>query len=358
MKQHNFSAGPSILPPEVFEQGSQAVLNFNNSGLSILEISHRSSDFIAIIEEAQQLALKLLNLEDKGYTALFLHGGASMQFVMIPYNLMRENGKAAYLETGVWASNAIKQASIFGETLIAASSKESDYNFIPKNFDIPLDADYFHCTSNNTIYGTQMKFFPELEIPLVCDMSSDIFSRQLDFSKFDLIYAGAQKNIGAAGTTLVVLRDEILGKTSRKIPAILDYQMQISRNSMYNTPSVFAIYTALLNLRWLDSMGGIIAIEKLNNNKAALLYDEIDRNPMFTGMAETVDRSDMNATFVLNDTQHESVFDEICKNAQISGLKGHRTVGGYRASMYNAMPMASVQILVDCMKELEQTVKP
>lgn len=353
MKTHNFSAGPSILPQQVFEQASQAVLNFNNSGLSILEISHRSADFVAVIEEAQQLALNLLGLEGKGYSALFLHGGASLQFLMVPYNLLKNDGKAAYLDTGTWAGNAIKEAKAFGETVIVASSKDENYNFIPKNFDIPSDADYFHCTSNNTIYGTQMNYFPELEIPLVCDMSSDIFSRELDFSKFDLIYASAQKNLGPAGTTLVIVRDEILRKSNRNIPGILDYKVQISKDSMYNTPSVFAIYTSLLTLRWLDEQGGISAIEKLNNEKAELLYTEIDRNSLFKGTAEVVDRSNMNATFVLKDESHSTLFDRICEENKISGLKGHRSVGGYRASMYNAMPIDSVEVLVECMKKLE-----
>ena len=354
MKTHNFSAGPSILPQKVFQQASEAILNFNDLGLSILEISHRSADFVAVIEEAQQLTLKLLGLENKGYSALFLHGGASLQFLMIPYNLLKTSGKAAYLDTGTWAGNAIKEASALGETMVVASSKSSNYNFIPKNFDIPLDADYFHCTSNNTIFGTQMKYFPDLEIPLVCDMSSDIFSRDLDFSKFDLIYASAQKNLGPAGTTLVVVRDEILGKTERNIPGILDYQEHISKESMYNTPSVFAIYTSLLTLRWIDESGGIAGLEKLNSEKAELLYSEIDRNPLFAGTAEAVDRSNMNATFVLVDEKQTELFESLCNNAGISGLKGHRSVGGYRASMYNALSIESVEVLVKCMQNLKK----
>lgn len=354
MKAHNFSAGPSILPQEVIQQTSEAVLNFEDSGLSILEISHRSSGFVGVIEEARQLVLKLMNLEGKGYSALFLHGGASLQFVMIPYNLMKVGGKAAYLDTGTWAANAIQEALEFGKTNVVASSRQDNYNFIPKNFDIPSDADYLHCTSNNTIYGTQMQFFPELEIPMVCDMSSDIFSKSMDFSKFDLIYASAQKNLGPAGTTLVVVKDEILGKTGRNIPKILDYEVQISKESMYNTPSVYAIYTSLLTLRWLDKKGGVAAIEKINEEKAELLYREIDRNTLFSGTAEKVDRSKMNATFVLVDESKSAEFERICNVANISGLKGHRTVGGYRASMYNAMPIASVQVLVECMQKLEQ----
>lgn len=353
MKKHNYSAGPCILPQEVFEKAAQAVLNFNGSGLSILEISHRSKDFVAVMDEARALALDLLDLQGKGYQALFLQGGASMEFLRVPYNLLKENGKASYLDTGTWASGAIKEAKAFGETVVVASSKEENYNHIPKNFEVPADADYFHCTSNNTIFGTQMKSFPTTDIPMVCDMSSDIFSRQLDFSKFDLIYAGAQKNMGPAGVTLVVVKEEILGKTGRTIPSILDYEKHIKAESMYNTPAVFAVYTSLLTMQWLKNQGGVPAIEKINEAKAGLLYAEIDRNPLFKGTAVAEDRSNMNATFLLNDGSHAETFDRMCKEAGISGLPGHRSVGGYRASMYNALPLESVQILVDVMKELE-----
>lgn len=357
MKIHNYSAGPCILPQEVFEKSAQAILNFNNSGLSLLEISHRSKDFVAVMEEARQLVLELLGLQGKGYQAIFLAGGASLEFLMVPYNLMKENGKAAYLDTGTWANNAIKEAKSFGETIIAASSKSENYNHIPKNYEIPADADYFHCTSNNTIFGTQIKSFPELNIPIVCDMSSDIFSRQMDFSKFDLIYAGAQKNMGPAGTTLVVIKEEILGKTGRTIPSMLDYEKHIKAESMYNTPPVFPIYASLLTLQWLKNLGGIEAIEKTNNQKAALLYNEIDRNPYFKGTANVEDRSNMNATFLLeNEEAHASIFDSMWKKAGISGLAGHRSVGGYRASMYNALPLESVQALVDVMKDFENKV--
>ena len=356
MKKHNFSAGPSILPREVFEKAAQAVLEFNNSGLSILEISHRSKDFVAVMEEARALALELLGLTGKGYQALFLSGGASLEFLRVPYNLMSLHGKAAYLDTGTWAAGAIKEARQFGDTIVVASSKADNYTYIPKDYSIPADADYFHCTSNNTIYGTQMQSFPETSIPVVCDMSSDIFSRQLDFSKFDLIYAGAQKNMGPAGTTLVVVKEEILGKTGRLIPAILDYQQHIIKESMYNTPSVFAVYTSYLTLQWLKNNGGIAEMEKKNNAKAALLYAEIDRNPLFEGTAITEDRSRMNVTFLLKDEAHTEQFDKIWKAAGISGLAGHRSVGGYRASIYNAMPIESVQVLVDTMKELENHV--
>lgn len=350
MKKHNFSAGPSILPQEVFEKAAQAVLEFNNSGLSLLEISHRSKDFVAIIEEARALVLELMGLTGKGYQALFLSGGASMEFVRVPYNLMSRNGKAAYLDTGTWAAGALKEARGFGDTVVVASSKADNYTYIPKDYTIPTDADYFHCTSNNTIFGTQMFSFPETEVPMVCDMSSDIFSRKIDFSKFGLIYAGAQKNIGPAGTTLVVVKEELLGKTGRQIPSMLDYKLHIEKESMYNTPSVFAIYTSYLTLKWLVDNGGIEAMEKRNNAKAELLYAEIDRNPLFRGTAKTEDRSKMNVTFLLNDESHTEQFDTLWKAAGISGLAGHRSVGGYRASIYNAMPIESVQVLVDVMK--------
>jgi phosphoserine aminotransferase len=356
MKKHNYSAGPSILPQEVFEKSAKAILNFNDSGLSILEISHRSKDFIAVMEEAKSLALELLGLSGKGYQALFLQGGASLEFLMVPYNLMKENGKAAYLDTGTWASGAIKEAKHFGETIVVASSKDDNYNHIPKNYTIPSDADYFHCTSNNTIFGTQIKTFPSTSVPVVCDMSSDIFSRVLDFSKFDIIYAGTQKNMGPAGATLVVIKEEILGKTGRYIPSMLDYEKHIKAESMYNTPSVFAVYASLLTLQWLKNLGGIAAIEKINNAKAELLYNEIDRNPLFKGTVVKEDRSPMNATFLLNNEEHAATFDAMWKAAGISGLPGHRSVGGYRASMYNALPLESVQVLVDVMKALESKV--
>lgn len=356
MKKHNYSAGPCILPQEVFEKSAQAILDFNNSGLSILEISHRSKDFVAVMDEARALVLELLGLEGKGYEVLFLGGGASMQFLMVPYNLMKVDGKAAYLDTGTWASGAIKEAKLFGETIVLASSKAENYNHIPKGYTIPSDVDYFHCTSNNTIFGTQMKSFPEVNVPLVCDMSSDIFSRVLDFSKFDLIYAGAQKNMGPAGATLVVVKTEILGKTGRTIPSMLDYQQHVSKESMYNTPPVFPVYASLLTLKWLKKMGGIAAIEKINEAKANLLYTEIDRNPLFKGTAAKEDRSNMNVTFLLNDEAHQEKFDTMWKATGISGLAGHRSVGGYRASMYNALPIESVQVLVDVMQELEKNI--
>lgn len=357
MKKYNYSAGPSILPQEVFEKSAKAILDFNNSGLSILEISHRSKDFVAVMDEARALALELLGLEGKGYKALFLGGGASLEFLMVPYNLMKENGKAAYLDSGTWATAAIKEAKFFGETVIVGSSKEENYNHIPKGYTIPTDADYFHCTSNNTIFGTQMKEFPNLDIPVVCDMSSDIFSRVLDFSKFDIIYAGAQKNMGPAGTTLVVIKEEILGKNGRNIPSMLDYAKHIKADSMYNTPPVFSVYASLLTLQWIKAKGGVAAVEKLNNAKAALLYGEIERNPLFKGTAALEDRSNMNVTFLLNNAEHTETFDKMWKEAGISGLPGHRSVGGYRASIYNAMPIESVQVLVDVMQALEKSVQ-
>ena len=351
MKKHNFSAGPCILPDEVLKKASEAVLNFNGDNLSLIEISHRSPSFVAVIETAKQLVLELLNLEGKGYKVLFLQGGASMQFLMTAYNLL--NKKAAYLNTGTWADKAIKEAKLFGELHEVASSKEANFNYIPKDFEIPEDVDYFHCTSNNTIFGTQMMTFPKFNGVTVCDMSSDIFSRQLDFSQFDLIYAGAQKNMGPAGTTLVVVKEAILGKVDRVIPSMMNYKVHIEKESMFNTPSVFAVYVSMLNLQWLKKLGGIAFIEKVNKKKAALLYNEIDRNPLFKGLVAKEDRSTMNATFTLTDPDLQRDFDIRCAAAGISGINGHRSVGGYRASMYNALPLHSVQVLVDVMQDLE-----
>lgn len=353
MKKHNFSAGPCILPQSVFQKASEAVLNFNNLNLSILEISHRSKDFVEVMTKARELVLEHLGLQNQGYQALFLHGGASTQFIMTAYNLLQT--KAAYLNTGTWAANAIKEASFMGEVIEIASSKDNNYNYIPKNYSIPGDVDYFHCTSNNTIYGTQMRTFPNTEVPLICDMSSDIFSRQLDFSQFSMIYAGAQKNMGPAGTTLVVVKEEILGHVSRRIPSILDYQVHIAKESMFNTPPVFPIYVSLLNLQWLQNLGGITEIEKINNQKAQLLYHEIDTNPLFDAFVpDILDRSKMNACFHLNDEDLKLSFENLLKEAGINGLNGHRSVGGYRASMYNALPIDSVKVLIDVMQELEK----
>lgn len=351
MKRHNFSAGPSILNREVIEKAAGAVLDFDN-GLSLLEISHRSKAFVDVMENARALALELLGLEGKGYKALFLQGGASTQFMMVALNLLEK--RAGYLNTGTWANNAIKEARIFDDIYEVASSKDANYNYIPKGYDIPEDYDYFHCTSNNTIFGTQLKEFPDSPIPMVCDMSSDIFSRTLDFTKFDLIYAGAQKNMGPAGTTLVVINEDILGKVSRKIPSIMDYKVHIDKSSMFNTPPVFAVYTSMLTLEWLKSIGGIKAIEKENEKKAQLIYSEIDLNPLFKGFAVKEDRSVMNATFTLANEDLKETFETMVKEAGISGINGHRSVGGYRASMYNALPLESVGVLVDVMSELER----
>jgi len=352
MKKHNFSAGPCILPQEVLKKASEAILNFNGLDLSLIEISHRSADFVAVMEKAKDLALELLDLKGKGYSALFLQGGASLEFLMVPYNLLPEGGKSAYINTGTWSSKALKEAKLMGEAVEIASSKDSNFNYIPKEYTIPEDVTYVHCTSNNTIFGTQMKEFPKTDKLLVCDMSSDIFSRKLDFSQFDLIYAGAQKNMGPAGTTLVIVKDDILGKTGRKIPSMLDYQIHIDKESMFNTPPVFPVYVSMLTLEWLKNLGGIEGVEKLNEEKAALLYNEIDSNPLFKGVAKKEDRSNMNVTFVLTDESKKERFDELWKAAGISGINGHRSVGGYRASIYNAMPIESIQVLVDLMQAL------
>jgi phosphoserine aminotransferase len=351
MKKHNFSAGPCVLPQEVLQKSAQAVLDFDN-GLSLIEISHRSKAFVDVMEHARELLLELLGLEGKGYKALFLQGGASTQFLAVALNLLEK--RAAYLNTGTWSDKAIKEAKIFDDIYEVASSKDANYNYIPKGYDIPENHDYFHCTSNNTIFGTQIKEFPHCEIPLVCDMSSDIFSRSLDFSKFDLIYAGAQKNLGPAGTTLVVVKEDILGKVSRKIPSMMDYKVHISKGSMFNTPPVFAVYTSMLNLEWLKNLGGIEAIQKENEKKARLIYSEIDLNPLFEGFAAKSDRSTMNATFTLNNENLKETFDAMWQEAGINGLNGHRSVGGYRASMYNALTLESVQVLVEVMSELER----
>lgn len=353
MKKYNFSAGPSTLPESVFEEASEAVIEYKNTGLSILETSHRSPAFTEIIETAQQLALKYLGLENKGYYALFLHGGASMQFLMVAYNLLKN--KAAYLNTGTWSQKAIQEAKLFGEVIEVGSSADKQFNYIPTTYSIPDDADYFHCTSNNTIYGTQLKAFPKTTIPIVCDMSSDIFSRNLDFSQFDLIYAGVQKNMGPAGAALAIIKEDILGKTGRSIPSMMDYQLHIAKKSVYNTAPVFPIYVSMLTLKWIETQGGIDNLERLNNEKATLLYTEIDRNPLFKAhVTDKNDRSAMNATFNLLDEKLKDRFDTLLKEANISGLKGHRSIGGYRASMYNAMPLKPVKILVDVMQEMER----
>lgn len=350
MKIHNFSAGPCVLPKEVILKASEALLDFDN-GLSLIEISHRSKAFVDVMEKARSLSLELLGLEGKGYKALFLQGGASMQFLQVALNVLEK--KAGYLNTGAWSDKAIKEAKVYGDIHEVASSKNAGYNYIPKGYDISSDYDYFHCTSNNTIYGTQMKQFPKCDIPLVCDMSSDIFSRVLDFSQFDLIYAGAQKNMGPAGTTLIIIKEDILGKVSRKIPSIMDYKVHISKSSMYNTPPVFAVYTSMLTMEWLKNLGGIKAIEEENKKKAIVMYSEIDLNPLFKGYAAKEDRSNMNATFTLLNDDLKETFDTMCKEGGINGINGHRSIGGYRASMYNALSLDSVKALVEIMSELE-----
>ena len=352
-KIHNFSAGPGILPQEVLKQASEACINFDNLNLSLLEISHRSKNYEAVIEESQSIIKELFEVGNE-YEVVYLGGGASLQFAMVPYNLLTENGYAAYVNTGVWASKAIKESKIIGNTKVIATSEDKNFNYIPKGYEIPTDADYLHITSNNTIFGTQMKSFPKTSIPLVCDMSSDIFSRKVNAKDFDLIYAGAQKNIGPAGSTMVMVKKDVLGKTGRKMLSMLDYQVHIKGGSMYNTPPVFPIYVTLLTLRWLKKNGGVEWIEKINQQKADCLYNEIDRNSLFVGTTAVEDRSNMNACFLTTKPELEVEFDKMWSEANISGIRGHRDVGGYRASMYNALPVESVKALVDVMKEFEK----
>ncbi|MFD2902680.1 3-phosphoserine/phosphohydroxythreonine transaminase [Sphingobacterium anhuiense] len=354
--KHNFGAGPCILPKEVFQEASQAVIDFNNTGLSILEISHRSKEFEAVLDEATKLVRELLNVP-QGYSILFLQGGASLQFAMVALNLLPENGKAAYLDTGVWASKAIKEAKKIGNVEVVASSSDKNYTYIPKQYTVPADAAYFHYTSNNTIYGTEVFDVPASSAPIVVDMSSDILSREINVSDFDLIYAGAQKNMGPAGATLVIVKDEILGKKGRVIPSILDYTAHISADSMYNTPPVFSIFVSLLNLRWLKAKGGVAVIEQENIIKARTLYDEIDRNPFFKGTAAVEDRSRMNVTFVMDSAELEAEFLALAKERELIGIKGHRSVGGFRASIYNALSITSINAMVDAMKEFEELKK-
>ena len=352
-KKHNFSAGPCILPQDVLKKASEAIINFNNDNLSLIEISHRSTPFVNVMQKARNLVKELLDVPT-GYSILFLQGGASLEFLMAPINLMKKDGgKSAYLNTGSWSKKAIAEARNFGEVIVVGDSSDENYKYIPKEYYIPEDVDYFHCTSNNTIFGTQIKDFPKVPSLMVCDMSSDIFSRRIDVSKFDLIYAGAQKNMGPAGTTLVIVKDEILGKTGRKIPTMLDYNTHILKESMFNTPPVFAVYVSMLTLEWLKAHGGVEWIEEVNERKAKMLYSEIDRNPLFTGVANKEDRSTMNVTFNLTNTSLLDKFDVLCQEAGISGLKGHRSVGGYRASIYNALPLESVEVLVNVMKNIE-----
>ncbi len=352
-KVHNFSAGPGILPAEVLKQASEACINFDNLNLSLLEISHRSKNYEKVMDEARAIVKELFEVGDE-YEVMYLGGGASLQFAMVPYNLLRENGYAAYVNTGVWASKAIKEAKLIGNTKVIASSEDKKFSFIPKGYEIPSDADYLHITSNNTIYGTQMQAFPKSPIPMVCDMSSDIFSRQVNAKDFALIYAGAQKNMGPAGSTMVMVKKDVLGKTGRKMLSMLDYQVHIKGGSMYNTPPVFPIYVTLLTLQWLKKNGGIAWIEKVNQQKAETLYNEIDRNSLFVGTTAKEDRSKMNVCFLLNKPELEPEFDKLWKEANISGIRGHRDVGGYRASLYNALPLESVKALVEVMQAFEK----
>ena len=351
---HNFNAGPSILPKEVFQQAAEAVLNYNDTGLSILELGHRTATFQAVMDEARALVAELMQLDDD-HEVLFLHGGASTQFMQVPMNLLDDKQCAAYADTGVWGIKAIKEARLFGKVEVVCTGKESNYTIIPKDFAIPNDAVYFHITTNNTIYGSQWQKIPQTSVPLVGDMSSDIFSRVIDFNAFDLIYAGAQKNMGPAGVNLVVVNKNILGKIKRAIPTIMDYRNHVKEGSMLNTPPVFAVFVCLLTLRWIKKMGGVAAVEKLNEAKAAALYREIDENPLFTGTVIKEDRSKMNVCFVMNDPSLEEDFLRYTKEQNIVGIKGHRLVGGFRASLYNALPISSVQVLVSAMKEFALT---
>lgn len=353
---HNFNAGPSILPRTVFEQAAQAILNYNDTGLSILELGHRTETFQAVMDEARSLAKELMQL-DADHEVLFLHGGASTQFFQVPMNLLNDNEIAAYTDTGVWASKAIKEARLYGHVEVVCSSKDANYTFLPKQFMVPKTAKYLHLTSNNTIYGTQwqdMTPFYEAGVPLVADMSSDILSRSLDFNKFDLIYAGAQKNVGAAGVNLIMVNKNILGKVDRKMPSMMDYRNHVENGSMLNTPPVFAVFVCMLTLRWLKAQGGVTAIEKINTQKASLLYSTIDKLPIFKGTVVPEDRSKMNVCFVMDNTGLEKEFLTVCKENGIVGVKGYRTVGGFRASLYNALPLESVQVLTDLMTDFAQ----
>lgn len=350
---HNFNAGPSILPKEVFEEASRAILDFNNTGLSILEIGHRTPLFENVMNEARSLVRELMSL-DKDREVLFLHGGASTQFMQVPMNLLNEKEMAAYTDTDVWGTKAIKEAKLFGHVEVVCSSKDRNYTYLPKDFHVPATAKYLHITTNNTIYGTQWQDLPSFEkfnVPLVADMSSDILSRSVDFNKFDLIYAGAQKNVGAAGVNLVVVNKNILGQVDRTIPTMMDYRNHIENGSMLNTPPVFAVYVCMLTLKWLKENGGVTAIEKLNDAKAKLFYSTLDSLPIFKGTVAKEDRSFMNAVFVMEDPSLEKEFAERCKQEGLYGVKGHRSVGGFRVSMYNALPLESVVVLTEVMKD-------
>lgn len=352
MKKFNFYSGPAILPPEVFEQAAKAVMELDQIGLSLIEISHRSKEFTAVVDEAQQLVRELTGLGDE-YKVLFLQGGATMQFCMIPYNMLDDHETAAYIEIGSWSKKAIKEAKLFGKVNVVASSADKNFSYIPKGYSVPADAKYFHITTNETIHGSQLQKIPDSPVPLIADMSSDIFSRVLDWKKFDMIYAGAQKNLGTAGATLVIMKESLLGKVKRPVPTMLDYRSHIKDNSLHNTPSTFAIYVCLLTLRWLKAQGGISAMEQRNRDKAALLYAEIERNSLFEANVAAEDRSLMNVTWIMPDQSQEDTFAQFAKDHGCIGIKGHRSVGGFRASIYNAMPLEGVEMLINVMREFE-----
>ena len=351
MIKHNFNAGPSILPKEVIIEASKAINELNDIGLSLLEISHRSKEFVSIMNEACSLVLEVTDLKNKGYKALFLQGGASLQFLMVAYNFLKI--KAGYINTGTWSEKAINEAKLFGQVEEISSSKDKNFNYIPKKIKIDGKFDYIHLTTNNTMFGSQFHHLPKFNSNLIADMSSDIFSRTIDYSRFDLFYAGAQKNMGPAGTTLVVIKESFLSKIKDNIPSMLNYKIHVEKESMFNTPPVFSIYTAMLNLRWIKNKGGIKNLENLNKAKSKLIYDEIDTNSKFVGFAKKEDRSLMNVTFNLSNPNESNIFDKICEENNIVGIKGHRSVGGYRASIYNAMTIESVKTLVDSMKKFE-----
>ncbi len=354
MKKHNFYAGPSILPEFTKEETAKAAMDFAGTGLSVMEVSHRSKEFVAVMDQAQALVKELLDVPE-GYSVLFLQGGASTQFLMVPYNLLDK--KAAYLNTGSWASKAIKEAKLFGDVAVVASSEDANYNYIPKGYEVPGDAEYFHYTTNNTIYGTETLKEPEVPMPLVADMSSDIFSRPVDVSKYAVIYAGAQKNLGPSGATLVIVKDDVLGKVGRTIPTMLNYKTHVDKGSMFNTPSTIAVFGCLQTLTWLKGLGGVEAIEKINIEKASALYDELDRNKLFVPtVANAEDRSRMNVTFVMSPeyAELEKEFLDFATSKGMVGIKGHRSVGGFRASIYNAMPIGSVRALIETMQEFEK----
>lgn len=354
---HNFGAGPSILPKEVFEEAARALINFNDTGLSILEIGHRTKTFQAVMDESRSLLRELMQL-DGDHEVLFLHGGASTQFFQVPMNLLDEKAGAAYTDTGIWGAKAIKEAKLYGKVDVACSSKADNYRHLPKDFEVDPASAYLHITSNNTVYGTQwqdLSIFYDKNVPLVADMSSDILSRQVDFNRFDLIYAGAQKNIGAAGTNIVIINPRCLGKVSRAMPTMLDYRNHIEAGSLLNTPPVFAILVCLLTLRWLKKTGGVAAAEERNNKKAALFYDTLDSLPLFKGTVAKEDRSRMNAVFTIENAEAEKEFSALCEKEGMVGIKGHRTTGGFRISMYNALPYESVVAVTDLMKHFAQT---